>query len=151
MAIPKDAPAAIRASAMATFLADLRVYGNVSHAAIAADIGRTTAYAWRERYVTFARAWDDALEEACDLMELEARRRAIEGTDEPVHYLGEQVDTVKKYSDTLLIFLLKGHRPEKYAERRKDEITGPDGGPILVKGYGNVSPDEWDGDQKEEN
>jgi hypothetical protein len=28
-----------------------------------------------------------------------------------------------KYSDTLLIFLLKGARPEKYAERRKIEVS----------------------------
>jgi hypothetical protein len=33
-----------------------------------------------------------------------------------------------EYSDTLLIFLLKGIRPEKYRERF--EHSGPEGGPI---------------------
>ena len=32
----------------------------------------------------------------------------------------------------------------------RKELSGPDGGPIVVKGYGNVNPDEWDGDETEE-
>jgi hypothetical protein len=47
-----------------------------------------------------------------------------------VFYQGEKVGTVQKYSDTLLIFLMKGVRPEKYRERFGHEITGKDGGPI---------------------
>lgn len=35
---------------------------------------------------------------------------------------------VREYSDTLAIFLLKAHKPEKYRERH--EHTGPNGGPI---------------------
>ena len=34
----------------------------------------------------------------------------------PVYYKGEVVGTVKKYSDRLLIVLLKAHRPAKYRE-----------------------------------
>ena len=32
-------------------------------------------------------------------------------------YQGSQVGTVRRYSDTLLIFLLKGRRPEKFKDR----------------------------------
>jgi hypothetical protein len=35
-----------------------------------------------------------------------------------------QVQTIRKYSDTLAIFLLKAHDPEKYRENSKVELTG---------------------------
>lgn len=40
------------------------------------------------------------------------------------------VATVKEYSDTLAIFLLKAHAPDKYRERTSAEISGPGGGPV---------------------
>ncbi len=52
-----------------------------------------------------------------DRMEDEARRRAVDGVEESVFYQGEQVSTVRRYSDTLLIFMLKARRPETYRER----------------------------------
>jgi hypothetical protein len=43
----------------------------------------------------------------------EARRRALEGVEEPVgFYLGESNTSVKRYSDNLLMFLIKAARPE---------------------------------------
>ena len=39
-----------------------------------------------------------------------------------MYYKGEVVGTIRKYSDTLLIFLLKGALPEVYRERY--EISG---------------------------
>ena len=36
-----------------------------------------------------------------------------------------------EYSDTLLIFLLKGVRPQKYRDNVRQEISGPDGSPLL--------------------
>jgi hypothetical protein len=42
-----------------------------------------------------------------DALEREAWRRAVEGFDEPVHYQGEVVGYVKKYSDRMLELLLK--------------------------------------------
>ena len=42
----------------------------------------------------------------------------MEGWEEPVGwYKGEAGGTVRRFSDTLLIFLLKGAAPEKYRER----------------------------------
>ena len=55
-------------------------------------------------------------------MEEEARIRAMFGVKQPVFYKGEVCGSVRKYSDVLLIFLLKGLRPEVYRENR--HITG---------------------------
>lgn len=99
------------------FLAALRKTGNVTQAAKAERVDRVTAYTWRNNDEEFAKQWDEALEEATDLLELEARRRAQDGTPEPVYHRGQQVGTVQKYSDTLLIFLLKAHRPNKFKDR----------------------------------
>ncbi|MFV0679999.1 terminase [Ottowia sp.] len=104
--------------------------GNVSRACKAVDISRQIAYQWRDLYPEFATAWEKAKAQGMEALEDEANRRAFEGFDEPVVYQGAITDTVKKYSDTLLIFLLKGGKPEKYRERA--EISGPGGGPIEV-------------------
>jgi transposase-like protein len=41
-----------------------------------------------------------------------------------------QYATVKRYSDTLLIFTLKAHAPAKYRENTSIELTGKDGGAV---------------------
>jgi hypothetical protein len=104
------------AALQAAFLAAIRTTGNVSQAAAAAGIGRRTHYGWIND-PEYATAFDDAMEEASDVLEAEAWRRAKDGVDEPVFYQGIECGAVRKYSDTLLIFLLKGARPEKYRER----------------------------------
>ena len=114
------------------FIENLRKCANVSKAAKDAGVNRRTAQRERQNSEAFREAWEDALEEGLDYLEEEARRRAYEGTDEPVYYKGEDVGTVRKYSDTLMIFLLKGGRPEKYAERSKHEHSGPGGRPIEI-------------------
>jgi hypothetical protein len=115
------------------FIERLRECANVSRAAKDAGINRRTAQRERLNSETFREAWDDAMEEAIDALEEEARRRAFEGVNEPVYYQGEQVGTVRKYSDTLTIFLLKGRRPEIYGDRVKQEVSGPGGAPVTVR------------------
>lgn len=112
------------------FLAAFRDTGNVRLSCDAARVDRATAYARRQTHPGFAAAWDAAREDAADRLEEEARRRAYDGVDEPVFgSLGAgsgsgEVGTVRKYSDTLLIFLLKGARPEKYREHHRHEHVG---------------------------
>ena len=65
----------------------------------------------------FAAAWDDALEAAVDQLEAEARHRAIDGVEQPHFHQGKVCGTVRKYSDALLMFLLRAHRPETYRDR----------------------------------
>ena len=50
------------------FLDELAQTGVVSSSARAAGIGRRTAYDWRDRDPGFARAWDDALDQAVDAL-----------------------------------------------------------------------------------
>jgi len=109
------------------FLAHLAKTGNVSAAAAEAGINRDTAYsardpegkdaAGRAEARVFAAHWKSAIATAVDALELEARRRAVDGVREPVGwYQGESGGHVRRYSDTLLIVLLKAHRPEIYRE-----------------------------------
>lgn len=118
-----------RAAWRSGFLSALRVHANITKAALEAGIVRQTAYDRKASDVIFSAEWDDALEQACDGLEIEARRRAEEGVTEDVYYQGEVVGHKRNYSDTLLIFMLKAHRPEKYRDRY--EFTGKDGEPLL--------------------
>jgi len=45
-------------------------------------------------------------------------------------YEGQVCGYVRRYSDTLLIFLLKARRPGKYGDKVTAEHTGPGGGPV---------------------
>ena len=76
---------------------------SVTTAAATAGIGRRTAYNWRADS-GFVELWNDALEDGTDLLEDEARKRAIDG------------------SDSLLKFLLTARRPAIYRERASFDI-----------------------------
>lgn len=104
------------------FLDALTETANVSESCKKAGISRQTAYRHRRAYEGFANEWDEALGMGVGTLEDEAVRRARDGVEESVFYKGEIVGQVRKYSDTLLIFLLKSHKPDTYRERR--EITG---------------------------
>lgn len=112
------------------FLELLAGNGNVSVSAEACNLNRRELYRRRDDDAEFAEAWDAAMEEATDHLEAEARRRALEGWDEPVFWKGIESGVVRRYSDTLLIFLLKGSRPEKFRDRQQLEHTGPGGEPL---------------------
>jgi hypothetical protein len=108
------------------FLAQLRETGNVSAAARAAGTCRSRCYEWRQRDRDFAAAWADALEEAADRLEMEAFRRAVTGVDEDRFFQGSAVGEVTRYSDSLLMFLLRARRPGRFGPRPADrpETTG---------------------------
>jgi len=92
--------------------------GNVRSACEVARVGRSSHYRWLAKDPGYREAFDVAKECAADLLESEAYRRAVHGVEEPVGwYKGKPGGVVRKYSDVLLIFLLKGLRPEKYRER----------------------------------
>ena len=100
------------------FLAEMRKTGNVTHSAAAAGVERSTVYRERDADPDFAEQWGDAVEQAADNLEMEARRRAVEGVEKPIFYKGERCDggEVREYSDRLLELLLKGNRPAKYKD-----------------------------------
>lgn len=100
----------------AAFLGAYAICGNITKAAEIAKVHPDTPRCHWKDEPGFVAAMEKATEEAADRLESEARRRAEEGVDEPVFYKGEVCGTVRKYSDTLLIFLLKGVRPGKFRE-----------------------------------
>jgi hypothetical protein len=139
------------------FIAALRHMPVVRHACEAASIHRATAYKARETDEDFAKAWDEAMEEGIDRAEQAAFKRAVDGWEEPVIDKGRLayayrrvVDdegketfepvidangqpvplTVRKHSDGLLTFVLKGRRRGTYGD--KTEVTGANGGPITT-------------------
>lgn len=97
--------------------------GNVSEACRIAGVARPTAYEHRKTDEEFREAWGMALEEAADLLEAEARRRAVDGVERPIYQGGELVGTERQYSDQLLIRLLEAHKPEKYRHRQETQVV----------------------------
>jgi hypothetical protein len=114
-----------------TFLDLLSQGWSVTRACRAINVSRSGAYSYREQDPDFAAAWAEAWEAGGDYIEDEMLRRAVEGTLRPVYQGGEEVGQIREYSDTLLIFALKGRRPEKYRERVQNDITSG-GQPIQI-------------------
>ena len=82
------------------FLESYRESGNVKASAAAAGVSKQAAYKAKKNNKAFSAEWDEARIEVADTLEAEAVQRA------------------KDHSDTLLIFLLKGLKPETYGDKR---------------------------------
>lgn len=115
---------------LAKFLANLAETANVSASARTVRVSRGHLYELREKDPSFAAAWDAAAKLGTAALEDEAVRRAHKGTLRPVFYKGQKCGTVREYSDTLLIFLMKIRDPERCGDRVRQELSGKDGGPI---------------------
>lgn len=115
------------------FIDALEATGNVCKSCEIAGMGRKTAYEWRDLDPRFAAQWEKAVDRGTDMLEDEAVRRAAEGTLEPVFQAGVCVGHVRKFSDTLLIFMLKARRPAKFKDRAHLEVTGKNGQPIDIR------------------
>lgn len=120
-------PVKLTPEKLTAFCAVLAETCNVGKACKAVDISRYTAYRWRKEIDAFRDAWDEAMQAGVTALEDEAHRRAFEGIDEPIVHQGVVMDTKKAYSDTLAIFLLKAHAPDKYRENSKVDLTSSDG------------------------
>ena len=105
-------------------------HGIVLDGTTAAGIDRRTYKKWRKEDADFDEACREAEEMANDLMEKEARRRAIDGFQRPVIYRGEITTHYTDYSDALLQTLMRGNKPDKYKERR--EMSGSVANPLTV-------------------
>lgn len=107
------------------FLDAYRDTGNIRLACAASGVGRSTVYKWQEHDGEFSAAFGVAQVEAVEALEAAAYHRAVEGVEVAVTAPGRGiVGYEQKYSDTLLIFLLKGAAPEKYRERLEMRHSG---------------------------
>lgn len=126
-----------------TFLEKLGGGASITMACGFAKIGRTTAYEWKAADPQFAALWDDALEAGNDLLEDEARRRAVDGVERPVVAMGKiarddqgNVLMLREYSDTLLALMLKAKKPKEYRDRL--DVNANVSGNLTL----NVMPDD---------
>src|SRR5262245_58193403 len=92
--------------------------GQVGVAAKRVGIDRNMPWIWEDRDPLFAEAYAVARKRAVLALQEEAIRRAM-GWDETHVDAQGTPHTVRKASDTLLIFLLKGLMPETYREHGK--------------------------------
>ena len=128
------------------FLAYLAESGIVSESCKACGMSRALVYSKRQEKssdgtitasaIEFARLWDEAELVAADMLEREARRRAIDGIEDYVVSRGEVVmfdagdgkgpQPLKRrvYSDALLALLLRARNPSVFGDRQKIEHSG---------------------------
>lgn len=105
------------------FLAVVAETCNVTKAAAAIGVSRWTVYDWRKTDNEFALAWIEAEKIGVEGMKDEIKRRAFDGVIEPVFYQGSACGEIRKYSDTLAMFLVKAHDPA-YRDSSKVELSG---------------------------
>lgn len=117
------------------FIAQLREHGLEARAATAAGVSLRRVRALMEQDEGFAEEVEDAMEAAADVLEEEARRRAVEGVEKGVYYKGSRVDIQQEYSDTLLVQLLKGRRGRIFGEKREINLNAQGTVNVVVRSF----------------
>ena len=102
-----------------------------------ADISKKTHYNWLNADAAHAAEYAEVAEDVTQTLEHEARCLESEGWEDPVYYKGKVVGHVRKFSDVLLIFLLKARRPEVYRERQ--DLSAHVTGKLEVKSHGTLA------------
>jgi hypothetical protein len=119
-------PPAVLSVKQRRFLAAYRETATITGAAREAGVDHKSHYRWRRECPAYAAAFDRTQHEAADMLEDEARRRAVEGV-RTIRYgrdgkpiidpaTGEPYVEVR-YSDRLLMALLRANAPEKFGGR----------------------------------
>lgn len=103
------------------FFDTFSVCGNIKRSCEVSGLTRQSVYRLQREDKVFAERFNDAREDAADVLEHTAWKRAVNGvvvSTEPVMYYGQQVGEkiTKKYSDGLLTTLLQANRPEKFKQ-----------------------------------
>lgn len=97
--------------------------GNLTLAARAVPIAIWSHYRWLEESADYKAAFNTAKSLAADTLLSEAIRRAHQGTTKPVFYKGEVCGSIREYSDSLMLALLKAKFPEEFRERSEAKVT----------------------------
>lgn len=98
------------------FLDCLRKGLSVAAAAEAIGVDRSTPFNWRQKDPAYAAAWQAAVEHGTDRLEDVAMRRGVKGVRQPVFHAGKRVGYIVRYSDRLLLALLRARRPRKFRD-----------------------------------
>lgn len=108
------------------FIALLAETGSVRAACRQLGVGECQIYKLRNHpeAASFRAAWEAALDCGMARIEDTAMDRALNGTETPVFYRGEQVGTRQVYNDRLLMFLLGNRAPHRFARGNNGRITG---------------------------
>jgi transposase-like protein len=108
------------------FLAAYRETATITGAARDSGVDHKSHYRWRRECPAYAAAFDRTQHEAADVLEEEARRRAVKGVrtirygrdGKPLIDLATGEPYVEvRYSDRLLMALLRANAPEKFGGR----------------------------------
>lgn len=105
------------------FLRYLASSGNLSYSLKQVGISRSTFQNTCNQNKEFDALVEEAKQYAADMLEMEARRRAEQGTDKGIWHQGDLVGTEKVYSDSLMKTLLEAHLPEKYRRRSSIDVN----------------------------
>lgn len=87
------------------------------------NLSRVVVYAMKAQDSVFKQRLFDAQTIGVDAWEDEAARRAFDGVERKVFHQGVQIDTIKEYSDSLAIAMLRGAKPERYALQTRNETV----------------------------
>lgn len=104
---PAPAGAWAQSAKLCRFIVMLGQHGNVTWALRAAKLDRGYAYDRKATDAEFGAAWEESRRIGLDVLKDEAWRRAHEGVSEPKFHNGRICGHVQKYSDALLMFLIK--------------------------------------------
>jgi predicted house-cleaning noncanonical NTP pyrophosphatase (MazG superfamily) len=102
--------------------------GIISHMAEAFNFSRSAIWELRRDDPAFDVRFTQAIRDGIDVLEDEAKHRALDGTEKPVFYQGEVCGYIREKSDFLMALILKAHRAI-YKDRQ--ELSGPDGKPLV--------------------
>jgi len=115
-----------------SYIAYLMNGESLQEAALRIQVSTGTISSYRKNFKTFNALVSAAYEDGFALFEREARRRSVDGVRTYVVSGGKVVLdpatgeplTEQKYSDSLLMFVMKGRDPGTYRERSDVNLTG---------------------------
>ncbi len=85
--------------------------GNTKEVLEKAGVPQRTHYHWIKTDPIYAEVYRKQHDRSMEVLEDECLRRAVHGIEEPVFHGGKEVGTRLKYSDNLLMFLMKKRDP----------------------------------------
>ncbi len=118
------------------FIASIEKDPSVKHASLKAKVTKSTIYEERDKDPKFAQRWAEAAQAGVDELEASVFVRAKNGISRGVWRTVKgkavKVETVYEYSDALAMFMLRAHKPGRYRETIRSEVTGAEGGPVAI-------------------